>query len=159
MISQRYLRVNETYCTIKWNSDSDRGGFLMTLEWRTELGQVTVSNEVIQRLAGAATVGCEGLVGMSSKAQLKDGIAELLGLENLSRGVVVHNQDGNVSVDLYIIIEYGRQLSAIAKDVQDRVYRSLHDLMGLEVSGVNVYVQGVRLPDKSREPVVVNAAD
>jgi uncharacterized alkaline shock family protein YloU len=131
----------------------------MTLEWRTELGQVSVSNEVIQRLAGAAALGCEGLVGMSSKAQLKDGIAELLGFENLSRGVVVHQQDEQVSVDLYIVIEYGRQLSGIAKQIQDRVYHSLHDLTGLAVSGVNVFVQGVRMPDKSREPVAVSVPE
>ncbi len=124
----------------------------MAMEWRSELGLVTVSNEVIRRLAGVAVLDCEGLVGMASREKVKDGIAEVLGIENLSKGIEVHAKDGQVSVDMYIIINYGTVISDVARTVQDKVYTTLHRLTGLNLNSVNVYVQGIRT--KTEQPLI-----
>lgn len=51
----------------------------MPIELTTEYGKVYITNEVISTLAGSAALDCYGLVGMATRKQLKDGIAELLG--------------------------------------------------------------------------------
>ncbi|GGA33251.1 hypothetical protein GCM10007416_02440 [Kroppenstedtia guangzhouensis] len=117
----------------------------MTLDVSTHYGEVEVSNEVIATIAGVAAMDCYGLVGMASRSQLKDGIAELLGRENLSKGVEVREDQGQMEIDMHIIVGYGTKISEVAHNVQSKVKYTLDQMVGLKVSRVNVFVQGVRL--------------
>lgn len=119
----------------------------MTNEIENELGKVVISEELIATLAGVAAVECYGLVGMSSR-KLKDGIAELLGRDNLSRGVEVHLEDNHLMVDLHIIVSYGTKIQEVAVNVMEKVKYTLEKLTGLTVTQVNVHVQGVRVAEK-----------
>ena len=58
----------------------------MARELSTELGQITISDDVIAAIAGMAAHESYGLVGMASRT-FTDGIAELLGLENISKEI------------------------------------------------------------------------
>ncbi|MNW11471.1 hypothetical protein D3C71_2089400 [compost metagenome] len=83
---------------------------------------------------------------MSSRNQLKDGIAELLHLDNLSRGVEVRRDgQGMLSIDLYIVVSYGTKISVVAHNVQTKVNYVLSEVAGLQVEAVNIFVQGVRV--------------
>src|SRR5699024_10220556 len=88
--------------------------FQMTIELTTKDGRVTITNEVIATVAGGAAIECYGIIGMASKSQLKDGIAEMLRRENFSRGVVVRQDGDKISIDMYIIVSYGTKISEIA---------------------------------------------
>ncbi|QRG65647.1 Asp23/Gls24 family envelope stress response protein [Brevibacillus choshinensis] len=116
----------------------------MTVEMSTSLGKIDVTEEVIARIAGGAAMEVFGLVGMSPRKALKDGIAELLGRDNLSKGVVVHNQNGEVTLDMHIIVSYGVKISEVAGNVQRRVRYTLEQTVGIDVTAVNIFVQGVR---------------
>lgn len=59
----------------------------MTVQMNTEHGAIHISEDVITRIAGSAAMECYGLVGMASRSQVKDGIAEILGRDKLTRGV------------------------------------------------------------------------
>lgn len=117
----------------------------MTLDVSTHYGEIEVSNDVIATIAGVAAMDCYGLVGMASRSQLKDGIAELLGKENLSKGVEVREEQGQIEIDMHIIVGYGTKISEVAHNVQSKVKYTLDQMVGLQVSRVNVFVQGVRL--------------
>ena len=77
----------------------------MDCKFNTDLGVVTVNDEVIVRVAGYATLDCYGIVGMASKRST-DGIVQMMGRENLGRGVKVRNSGDKVDIDLFIIVEY-----------------------------------------------------
>ncbi|MNI19695.1 hypothetical protein D3C73_731400 [compost metagenome] len=117
----------------------------MPIELKTEYGKIFVTTEVIATLAGSSALDCYGLVGMASRKQLKDGIAELLGKENLSRGVEVRRDKERLEIDLYIIVSYGTKISVVANNVQTKVKYILNDVVGLQVDDVNIFVQGVRV--------------
>lgn len=117
----------------------------MSMEIDSSLGKIDVSNEVIATIAGGAAENCYGLVGMASRKALKDGFTEMLGRDNLARGVDVKNQDGKIEIDLYIIVSYGVKISEVASNVQSTVKYTLNEMLGLDISGVNVFVQGVRV--------------
>lgn len=118
----------------------------MTIEITNQLGKVHVSHEVIANVAGNAAMEVFGLVGMSSRKQLKDGIAELLRRENLSKGIEVHtDDDGEIIIDMYIIVSYGIKISEVAHNAQQKVIYTLDNTLGIKVSKVNVMVQGVRV--------------
>lgn len=117
----------------------------MSIEMKTTYGQIDISNEVIATIAGGAAIDCYGIVGMASRKQLKDGITELLGRENFSRGIVVRQEDDEVHIDMYIIVSYGTKISEVAHNVQNKVKYTLDQMLGLAVDSVNIYVQGVRV--------------
>ncbi|MFU0801306.1 MAG: Asp23/Gls24 family envelope stress response protein [Xylanivirga thermophila] len=108
------------------------------------LGEIIITDEVIARIAGIAATECYGIVGMASK-RATDGIVELLGSENLSRGIKVRTQDNVVTIDIYIIVEYGISIATVAQNVIEKVKYTVEDLAGVDVGKVNVTVEGVRV--------------
>jgi uncharacterized alkaline shock family protein YloU len=121
------------------------GGISMPMQLANENGKINVSDQVIAVIAGSAALDCYGLVGMASRKQLKDGIAELLGRENLSRGVEVRREGEQLHLDLYVIVSYGTKISEVAHNIQTQVKYVLDEVVGLKVDYVNIFVQGVRV--------------
>lgn len=117
----------------------------MAVDMSNDMGNIDVSEEVIATIAGGAALECYGLVGMASRSQIKDGIAELLGRENLSKGIEVRTNDEGVELDLYIVVSYGTKISEVANNVQTRVKYALQQTLGLNAKVINIFVQGVRL--------------
>ncbi|WP_163530489.1 Asp23/Gls24 family envelope stress response protein [Halobacillus ihumii] len=117
----------------------------MSVDLTTKYGHITISNEVISTVAGGAAVECYGIVGMASKNQLRDGLAEMLRRENFSRGVVVRQENEHLHIDMYIIVSYGTKISEVAHNVQSQVKYTLNKTVGLSVSSVNIFIQGVRV--------------
>ncbi|MCA0753953.1 Asp23/Gls24 family envelope stress response protein [Paenibacillus sp. N4] len=117
----------------------------MPLQLSTELGSIHVTDHAISILAGSAALDCYGLVGMASRKQLKDGIAELLGRENFTRGVEVRRVNEKLHIDLYIIVSYGTKISEVAHNIQSKVKYVLNEVIGLQVEEVHIFVQDVRV--------------
>jgi len=113
-------------------------------ESETGLGRLALSEEAIATIAGAAATECYGVVGMAGR-KMTDGISELLGKENLSKGVSVSIEGDDVYVDLLIVVGYGVRISEVARMVVDKVRYTLENSTGLNVKKVTVNVQGVRV--------------
>jgi len=115
----------------------------MTLQLKSEHGSILVSEECVAVIAGSAAMECYGLVGMASRKQLKDGLAELLGRNNWSRGVVVRRENEELHIELYIIVSYGTKISEVAHNIQSKVRYVLNDVTGLQVDQIHIFVQDV----------------
>src|SRR5690625_5761237 len=129
----------------------------MSIELNTKDGQVTITNDVIATIAGGAAVECYGIVGMSSKSQIKDGFAEIIRKENYSRGIIVRQEDNALHIDMYIIVSYGTKISEVANNVQSQVKYTLNQSLGLAIDTVNIYIQGVRV-GKDRKSTRLNSS-
>ena len=92
----------------------------MDCKFTTELGTVTVNEDVLLKVAGYSALECYGIVGMAAK-RTTDGLVQLLGRENLGRGVRIRPAADSVNVDLFIIVEYGISISAVAANIIDTV--------------------------------------
>jgi len=110
-----------------------------------EYGKIEIDDQVIAVIAGSAALDCYGLVGMASRSQLRDGIADMLGRENLSRGVQIRREGDELHLDLYVIVSYGVRISEVAHNIQQKVKYVLEEIAGLKVDDVNIFVQGVRV--------------
>ena len=106
-----------------------------------ELGSIHISEEVLAVIAAAAVLEVEGIGGLA--ANLGTDLAELLGKKNLSRGIHIQVEDGNVTVDLSILVKYGYTIPDVARAVQEAVDGSVEATSGLTVAAVNVNVGGV----------------
>ena len=92
----------------------------MTIKIQTPNGQVSLTQDVISTV-------------------------EILGQENYSKGVVITQRGDDVLVDVYILVSYGTKISVICQNIQQAVKYSVEQLLGFEVSYVNVHVQGVKI--------------
>ena len=108
---------------------------------KTEIGTIQIAPEVIEVIAGLATVEVRGVAGMSGG--FAGGIAELLGRKNLSKGVKVEVGQREAAVDVSVIVEYGNKIPEIASGVQQNVKRSIEMMTGLHVVEVNVHIHDV----------------
>lgn len=107
-------------------------------------GLISYSEDVIARIVGLSTMECYGVVGMASK-NATDGLWTLMKGENLSKGVKISSKDGELNIQLYIIVEYGTKISVIANNIIQKVRYNVENYTGLEVSSLTVNVQGVRV--------------
>ncbi|KKO52291.1 Asp23/Gls24 family envelope stress response protein [Paenibacillus sp. DMB20] len=114
---------------------------------RTEIGQIQIAPEVIEVIAGLATVEVNGVAGMSGG--FAGGIAELLGMKNLSKGVKVEVGQREAAVDVSVIVEYGQRLPEVASEIQRNVKRSIENMTGLTVVEVNVHIHDVHFAKAS----------
>ena len=116
----------------------------MECKINNELGQITISEDVLLKVAGYAALECYGIVAMSSK-RAKDGFVEGLGRENLTKGVQINVTDGGIAIDLFIIVEYGISISAVAANIIDTVKYKIEHLTGIKVEKVTVSVEDIRV--------------
>ncbi|MEV5028553.1 Asp23/Gls24 family envelope stress response protein [Paenibacillus sp. LPE1-1-1.1] len=118
---------------------------------KTDIGTIQIAPEVIEVIAGLATIEVDGVAGMSGG--FAGGIVELLGRKNLSKGVKVEVGQREAAVDVSIIVEYGNRIPEIASEIQRNVKRSIEMMTGLHVIEVNVHIHDVhfKTPDKPEE--------
>ncbi|HAR6498629.1 TPA: Asp23/Gls24 family envelope stress response protein [Staphylococcus pseudintermedius] len=123
----------------------------MALEITNDYGSIDISNEVIASIVGGKAVECYGILGMASRQQVRDGIAEILGHENYAKGIVVREDNGVLDVDMHIIVSYGVKISEVAQNVQSTVKYTLENTLKLKVNSVNIFVQGVRFNNDGKD--------
>lgn len=109
-------------------------------------GTVHIANDVLADLAGYAALESYGVVGMASPS-MADGVAQLLSREKLRRGVKISNTEEGVSVDLFVIVEHGVNLSEVSHNLAARVRYVLTDIADVKVDSVEVHVQGIKVRD------------
>jgi uncharacterized alkaline shock family protein YloU len=108
-------------------------------------GRIEVSSQAVAAIAGNAVLQSYGVVGMANK-NLIDGLADLLQPERWGRGVNVQVRDGDIIVDLYVVVQYGTRISEVANGVMANVKYALEQTLGIPIAQVNVHVQGLRVP-------------
>lgn len=112
-------------------------------------GKISFDDEVIAIIAGIAATEVEGVAAMSSG--IAGGIAEKLGMRNLSKGVKVEVGEKETAIDLYIIVEYGCRIPEVAWNIQENVKKAVESMTGLKVVEVNIHVQGINFDKETKE--------
>ena len=109
-----------------------------------DLGLITISEDVLLKVAGYAALECYGIVAMSSK-RAKDGFVEWLGKENLTKGVQVNITEAGIDIDLFIIVEYGISIVEVCNIIKSQVCYKIVNMTGAKVRRVNISVEGIRV--------------
>ncbi|MBP3359477.1 MAG: Asp23/Gls24 family envelope stress response protein [Clostridia bacterium] len=115
---------------------------IISAEFAGTSGSVRISAEVVSTIAGIAAEESKGVAYMYTS--FSGVIAEKLGTKKgQTKGVRVEMNDGSVSVDVYIVIKYGMRVNDVAAGVQESIKNNIETMTGLDVSAVNVHIEGV----------------
>ena len=109
-------------------------------------GEVQIADDVVATIAGLAATEVEGVYAMYGN--LTNEIVGKLGVKNLSKGVKVVVEEGEVFAELAITVDFGVDVVEVAKTVQSKVKVAIENMTGLEVMGVNVRIAGVNIDNK-----------
>ncbi|RJQ54262.1 MAG: Asp23/Gls24 family envelope stress response protein [Actinobacteria bacterium] len=107
-------------------------------------GHITISDEVLAELVGFAALECYGVVGMANPT-LKAGVAQLLSRDKLAKGIEISQAGERVTVDLYVVIEYGTNLAEVSRNLREAVTYTLRQQAEVEVADVVVHVQAINV--------------
>ncbi|NLX09770.1 MAG: Asp23/Gls24 family envelope stress response protein [Chloroflexi bacterium] len=109
----------------------------------TPHGTIEIASAAIATLASHAVLQTYGVVGMASPSLASDIAASLT--RDPNRGIQIRQEDGQIIIDVYVIIEYGTRIASVANSLINSVRYTVEQSIGVPVSQVNVHVQGLRV--------------
>ena len=121
----------------------------------TQEGKISVSQGVVQKIAGMACREIAGVYAMGTGGTrafgaIRERIPGSSG-PNVAQGVGVEVGETQAAIDLDIVIEYGASIAELGRSIQRNVKQSVERMTGLEVVEVNVSVDDVHLPMQEEE--------
>lgn len=119
------------------------------ISYPDEMGTIHIADEVLAVVAASAALEVEGVSSLANN--LSSDLAELMGKKVYSKGVRLSVVNGQVLVDISILIQYGFSITDVAKKVQQAVMTAVSNTSGMEVSRVNIQVAGISFRRESRE--------
>ena len=117
-----------------------------------DLSEEKFPDNVLAICAINATLRTKGVHSMTG--DLTDSLSEnLLGKELLSKGVKVNQEPDGVTLDVYVVLNYGSKIPAVAWDIQENVKKEVETMTDKHVKAVNIHVQRVKMPVKANERI------
>jgi len=110
-------------------------------ESRTDLGIVRIHKNVIASIAAVASTEVEGIKRVG--ANLKSGMMAFIGKKTYSAISVVFDKNGEVKVEIPLVIKYGYNIPSVADRVQENVRNALEKMTNLSIKDININIQGI----------------
>ena len=114
-----------------------------------ELGNVTVSKEVVAVIAALETVKIRGVVGITSG--YRGSFPNILPRKEVAKGVEVWMKPEEAAITIPIITAYEVGIFKVAEEVQRRVKDAVCSMTGLKVLRVDVNVQGIKFKEEAKK--------
>lgn len=118
-------------------------------------GTTTIADEVVGKVAGIAAREVAGVYDLGGDfarglAFLKErvGLGDSEGGEQSDRGVRVRLEGTTAIIDMTIVVEFGYVVHSVTDAVRTKVIGSVENMLGLEVTEVNIRVDDVHVGDK-----------
>ena len=123
---------------------------------QTERGGTRIEDNVVSKIAGIAAQEVEGVRMGGGTSQAIGGIISSVtggagGAGGQSRGVSVEVGTVEAAVDLTMTVEYGKPIPQISEAVRRNVINRIENLVGLNVTEVNISVNDVFFPEQDQE--------
>ncbi|MBQ9179843.1 MAG: Asp23/Gls24 family envelope stress response protein [Firmicutes bacterium] len=113
----------------------------------TEIGDIKIDDEVSAVCAANATLstaGVHALAGGVSNQISKT----ILRKDIVSKGIKVTREDEVLVLDVFIIVKFGFRIPDVAFNLQKNISGKIREMTDMEVSAVNVHVQGVDIEEE-----------
>jgi uncharacterized alkaline shock family protein YloU len=118
---------------------------MTTAAYEHSEGKVKVANEVIGQIAALTALQVTGVAGVADGSGR---LARVIRRGGVHKGVHVDVDAANeLKLQLFLVAESGRNLPALAGEVQSRVVSAVRRMLGLTTRSVDVFFADVRFSD------------
>ena len=115
------------------------------IQFKNELGEISVSSAVFSNITGMAATNCFGVKGMAYRS-MTDGLVHLLRREAMSKGVsITYHEDNSISIELHIVVEHGVNIAAVCRSIINQVRYMVSENTGASIRSVDVCVDSMNL--------------
>ncbi|HIH7916827.1 TPA: Asp23/Gls24 family envelope stress response protein [Streptococcus suis] len=118
----------------------------MTTEYQ---GEIVIAPRVLEVITGIAAAKVDGVHSLQNKR-----VADSWSKTSLNKGVYLEtDEEGQVTADIYVYLEYGVNVPAVSMDIQRAVKTAVYNYTEVQVAAVNIHVSGI-VPDKTPKPAL-----
>ncbi|HEL1581069.1 TPA: Asp23/Gls24 family envelope stress response protein [Streptococcus suis] len=118
----------------------------MTTEYQ---GEIDIAPRVLEVITGIAAAKVDGVHSLQNKR-----VADSWSKTSLNKGVYLEtDEEGRVTADIYVYLEYGVNVPAVSMDIQRAVKTAVYNYAEVQVVAVNIHVSGI-VPDKTPKPAL-----
>lgn len=118
----------------------------MTTEYQ---GEIVIAPRVLEVITGIAAAKVDGVHSLQNKR-----VADSWSKTSLNKGVYLEtDEEGRVTADIYVYLEYGVNVPAVSMDIQRAVKTAVYNHAEVQVAAVNIHVSGI-VPDKTPKPAL-----
>ena len=108
-----------------------------------ERGSVRIADELIAVIAALAATEVDGVASMAGN--ITNDIVRAMGIKNLAQGVTASVEGNEICFNISLNIDYGRSISDVGREVQDRVKNAVETMTGMTVKEVRINIADVDL--------------
>ncbi|MEH1130284.1 Asp23/Gls24 family envelope stress response protein [Micromonospora sp. CPCC 206061] len=121
-------------------------------ELAAERGTTKIADEVVEKIAGIAARDVPGVYDLGGDvARFFASVKERIGLgeadDDADRGMSVRLEGRSAVVNITLVIEYGFVVHSVTEAVRAKVISAVENLLGLDVTEVNILVDDVHVED------------
>jgi uncharacterized alkaline shock family protein YloU len=102
---------------------------------------IRIAPEVLATIVNLTTMSVPGIVAMANVP--RGGLLSRRPQPDATRGVQAAVRDKGVHADVYVVVAQGVNMVTVGNEVQRSVTQAVHEMLGMVVRTVNVYIQGV----------------
>lgn len=118
----------------------------MTVEYQ---GEIVIAPRVLEVITGIAAAKVDGVHSLQNKR-----VADSWSKTSLDKGIYLEtDEEGRVTADIYVYLEYGVNVPAVSMDIQRAVKTAVLNYADVQVDAVNIHVSGI-VPDKTPKPAL-----
>lgn len=116
--------------------------------------EVYFAPDVLSTIAGLAISEVEGV---ANSVRFSGLISEKLtrkptcNVKNLTKGIKIDVDEGNVTVQISIMVEYGYSVHDVCANIQENVKKTIETMTGMNVISVDVHVTGLSFARENKE--------
>ena len=112
-----------------------------------QYGEIVIAPRVLEKIIAIATAKVDGVHSLANKS-----VSDSLSHRALGRGVYLRTQeDGQISVDIYLYLEYGVAVPKVAVAIQKAVKTAVYNMADVTLDDVNIHVVGI-VTEKAAKP-------
>lgn len=123
--------------------DKDLDRKTLVLQEDENIGAVKIADDVVAMIASLAASEVEGVSAVGNN--LTNDLMSKVGVKNLAKGVKVDVKETKVVVDVVVSMEYGFNIPATSRKIQDKVKAAIENMTGLSCAEVNIRIAGVKV--------------
>lgn len=119
----------------------------VTNDKNISLGDIEISQETLEIIAGIATNEVDGVEGMYGKFTAE--VTELFGHKNHQKGINLSTTDyGRLAIDVYCYLQYGLNIPQVVKEIQHNIKSQVLHMTEIDLAEVNIHIVDI-VPPKS----------
>ncbi|MBN2260865.1 MAG: Asp23/Gls24 family envelope stress response protein [Clostridiales bacterium] len=106
-----------------------------------EIGQVHISNEVLEIITDISTKEVKGVKGLYGN--ITDDLAGIFSRKSHTKGILVEIVENSATINLNIVVDFGVKIPEVAWLVQENVKNAIESMTDIKVEAINVNIAGI----------------